>query len=126
MIFGTAFINEETGCLETNNDSYPLLVNTTYSVSRPFLATGIVISASLAGFCFAFGDLIYLHEFGIIGVFALIGLLVGRNLAQLVLINRDLRGSDQSVALWGTYAHLNRIRKKAAATARKHRVGELS
>jgi len=30
------------------------------------------------------------------------------------VVNRDLRGSNLSVAAWGSYRHINRIRRRVA------------
>ena len=118
MIFGTANIIEGSNgsCgLETSNDNYPLTPNTSISVLRPFRASGIGIAVQLLVFGFAFNDIHYPVELWFIAGSATAAFLAGNTLANLILINRELQGSGQSGALWGTYRHLNRLRKDLAA-----------
>ena len=126
MIFGTAKIVDGSNgrvALETSNDNYPLTPNTNISVLRPFRALGLGLAVLLTGFGIAFRDILYTHELWIIAGGVLIAFLVGNILAHLVLINRELNGSDLSVAVWGTYRHLNRLRKDLAAARDMRREG---
>lgn len=117
MIFGKAEVRvTETGSreLETNNDTYALTPNMTFSVLRPFRVSGIGIAVLLSAFGIAFTDLLKLGELWIISGCATLFFVAGNSLAQLVLTNRELRGTDLSTAVWGTYRHLNRVRRQIA------------
>lgn len=117
MIFGKAEIRvTETGSreLETNNDTYALTPNTTFSVLRPFRVSGIGIAVLLSAFGIAFTDLLKPGELWIISGCAALSFVAGNSLAHLVLTNRELRGTDLSTAVWGTYRHLNRVRRQIA------------
>lgn len=112
MILGTLEIGN--GVLNTHNDSYALSPNTNLSVLRPYRAPGIVVGALLSTFGFGFYDLLLPAELFGIAVCATAIFLFGNTFAHLVIINRELRGSDLSVAVIGTYGHLNRIRREIA------------
>ncbi|WP_386627504.1 hypothetical protein [Sulfitobacter geojensis] len=101
--------------LETHNDSYTLSRGTHVSARRPFVAGGVILSILLGGFGMAFHDLLYVHEWGVLAASIAACLTAGLNVGQLTLVNRELRGSDLSTALWGTYGHLNLIRREIAA-----------
>ncbi|MEL6919843.1 MAG: hypothetical protein AAFO77_02305 [Pseudomonadota bacterium] len=124
MIIGTVSIDRLAGVLNTSDDSYPLDGRTTFSALRPFRVMGWMGVALLGSFAIAFHDLLWMHEIGICVALALILALMSETIAQLVLSNRDLRGSDLSVACWGTYAHLNRLRRELSSTARALDAGE--
>lgn len=117
MVFGTIEIGD--GVLHTHNDSYALTSNTTFSAPRPFRAAGILTATMISAFGIAFSDLLYTIELFVVGGFAGFCLLVGNSIAHLLIINADLRGSDLSVAAWGTYHHLKRIRRDLADSVRK-------
>ncbi|MDJ0826430.1 MAG: hypothetical protein QNJ16_13070 [Rhodobacter sp.] len=113
MIFGTyRFV---AGGVETQNDTYMLQNITAISARRPFLGAGLSIAALLAGFGAAFHDLLFAHEWAILGGIctALTG--VSLWLGRLQLLSRDLRGLDLGTALYGSYRHLNRLRRETAA-----------
>lgn len=119
MIFGKA--DPVDGVLHTNNDSYALSPNTSFSVMRPFRMPGIAGAVLLVAFGIAFWDLLYAVELAGIGAGAAVSLLVGNTLAHLVIINRDLQGSELSIAVWGTYRHVNRRRREIAQAVRSGR-----
>lgn len=113
MIIGSYDIRS--GLLETHNDSYTLSRGTHVSARRPFLAGGLMMALLLGGFSATFHDLLYVHEWAALAASAVTCLTVGLKVGQLTLVNRELRGSELSTALWGTYGHLNLIRREIAA-----------
>lgn len=121
MIFG--FVEIGDGVCHTHNDSYALNPNTTFSAPRPFRAAGTLTAGLITAFGAAFSDLLLWHELGLIAVCAASSVLLGHSIAHLRIINSDLRGSDMTVAAWGTYWHLNRIRRDLANSVRGKNVG---
>jgi len=122
MIFGRCDITRDV--VETHNDSYMLASITTVSARRPFLGASVMMSLCLMGFSLSFGDLLYPHEIALSAAVASFLLGVGFWLGELKLLSRDLKGSDLSTAIWGSYSHINRIRRtvaKAARSAEKER-----
>jgi hypothetical protein len=114
------------GVLHTSNDSYPLTPNTTFSAPRPFRAMGIVTALMISAFGVAFSDLLFWNELGIVTLSAAACFFLGNTIAHLLIVNSDLRGSDLSVAAWGTYRHLNQVRRELADAARAPRSEVLS
>ena len=112
MIFGTVEVGP--GVLHTHNDSYALSPNTTLSVLRPFRVMGIGMAGLLAAFGWAFHDLLFPGEIAVIAGCSAVLIVAGNSIAHLVVVNRDLHQSDLSIAVWGTYRHLNRVRRAVA------------
>lgn len=112
MIFGTVEIGA--GVLHTHNHSYALTRNTNFSAPRPFRASGIGVAVLISAFGFAFRDLLYPMEICVVAGCAIAAFGLGNSIAHLLIINKDLRGSDSSVAVWGTYRHLSLIRRQLA------------
>ncbi|MCR9089223.1 MAG: hypothetical protein NXH97_21070 [Rhodobacteraceae bacterium] len=116
MTLGSISVTDR--AVETHRDSYVLDRITVVSVRRPFFVPGLLFAAGIAGFTIAFVDLLYPGEIlGFAGV-TLACLIVGRVTGQLQLLSRDLRGSELSMAMLGTYGHLNRIRRQITAAMR--------
>ncbi|TPW33121.1 hypothetical protein FJU08_00700 [Martelella alba] len=113
MIFGSLSIDG--GVIHTHRDSYLIKGLSVISVRRPFLPTGLLIAASIGGFGLAYGDLLHPGERIIIALIALAALGGGWTLGQLQLLSRDLRGSELSGAIYGSYGHLNRLRRQIVA-----------
>lgn len=113
MIFG--YVTLEDGALITHRDSYRLESLSVVSVRRPLLAPAILFGFGLAGFTLAFVDLLYLYEMCMLAGLIAAGVKSGMWLGQLKLLSRDLRGSDLSDVIWGSYAELNRKRRKIMA-----------
>lgn len=105
--------------VETHKDSYLLEHLTVVSVRRPFLATGMVMALGGTAFSFRFADLLYPHELLILGTGILTLFVLGRVVAQIQLLSRDLRGSELSGMIWGTYVHLNRLRAQIIQAVRE-------
>lgn len=114
MILGDPKIHR--GYLETNNDHYPLTPNTTFSVVRPFRGGATAFAGMLLAFAGASSDLLYTWELAVVVGCAAALFVAGSTVAHLMIVNRDLRGSDLQVAFWGTYRHLNRKRREIAAS----------
>ena len=114
MIFG--YVTLDDGALITHRDSYRLESLSVVSVRRPLLAPAILFG--LAGFTLAFVDSLYLYEMCMLAGLIAAGVKSAMWLGQLKLLSRDLRGSDLSDVIWGSYDELNRKRRKImAATA---------
>jgi len=109
MIFGSITVTPR--AVETSRDSYLLENLSVISTRRPYLGAAIFFSFGFGGFAAAFADLLYVHEMRmVIGICAV--MLVGAVwLGQLKLLSRDLRGSELSGVIWGSYRHLNRVRR---------------
>ena len=112
MIFGRVHVTHSS--VDTHRDSYLLDQLTVVSVRRPFLGAGITASSGLAIFTVGFVDLLYLKEIVALSGLAVIALSTALQLAQLQLLSRDLRGSELSGAIFGTYRHLNHLRLQIA------------
>ncbi len=112
MIFGKFQLSNN--AIHTHNDSYVLTNITTISARRPFLGASIMLSALMVIFTLSFIDLLFMHELGIFLFSILATLFLGLWLGQLQLLSGDLRGSELGTAVWGSYAHLNRIRREIA------------
>lgn len=112
MIFGQLHISENV--VHTHNDSYILSNITAVSARRPFLSSGILAAGLICVFGVAFADLLYPGEIVFIVASAAASLLIGFWLGQLQLLSRDLRGTELAAAIWGSYRHLNRIRRQVA------------
>jgi len=112
MIFGQIHISDN--AIHTHNDSYILSNITTISARRPFLGAGCMIAVLISAFGGSFFDLLKPTELITIAVGTGACLFLGFWLGQLQLLSRDLRGSVLGTAIWGSYRHLNRIRRQVA------------
>ena len=63
-----------------------------------------------AAFSASFIDLLYAGEVITISIASVLILFLGWWLGQLRLLSRDLRGTELSGVVWGSYRHLNRVR----------------
>lgn len=111
MILGHVQVDRENGAVNTHRDSYLLKSLTVVSVRRPFIEGGMLFGAGYAGFILAFGDLLFWYEIALTLAAAGTALLVGFRVGQLKLLSRDLRGSELSGVIWGSYADLNAVRR---------------
>lgn len=109
MVFGSVTVTSR--AVETNRDSYLLENLSVISTRRPYLGAAMFFTLGFGGFAAAFADLLYAHEMRIIIVACTIILMGALWLGQLKLLSRDLRGSELSGVIWGSYRHLNRIRR---------------
>ena len=121
MVFGTLNIGETS--LHTHNDSYILEGIKAVSTSRPFLSSGVMISALTTVMGVGFADILYAGELTAVGAVASVSLILGMKIGQLRLISRDLAGAQATDAVYGTYAHLNRERRKIAAAVEQVKSG---
>ncbi|CTQ58145.1 hypothetical protein [Roseibium album] len=113
MIFGT--FSMDAVAIHTHRDSYLIAGLSVFSVRRPFLPLALTITLGLGSFGLAFHDLLWLHEQLAIAGLCLASLVGGWTLGQLQLLSRDLRGSELAGAIFGTYGHLNRLRREIIA-----------
>ena len=119
MIFGSISVDRDG--VTTHKDSYVLDHLTVVSVRRPLLGPGLMIGGGFLAFCNAFGDLLYAEEILIFLGAGAVALFAGLWLGQLKLLSRDLRGSELSGAIWGSYRRLNRERRKIVMALRDRR-----
>ncbi|WP_300029262.1 hypothetical protein [uncultured Roseobacter sp.] len=110
MIFGKVKITGR--AVQTHRDSYMLSQLSVVSVRRPFLAGSMLFSVGGLGFGWSFVDLLHPEEIAAISCFVLIAPLIGLLTGQIQLLSRDLRGSELSGMIWGTYGHLNKVRRE--------------
>ena len=115
-IFGSLEI--ESGAVVTHRDTYELDGIKVVSVRRPGLVPAILVGGGLAGFSLAFAYLLYATEILFLVGIGFGSILIGLWLGQLKLLSRDLRGSELVDAVWGSYTHLNIIRRNIATHMR--------
>lgn len=121
MIFGACQVTGR--AVETHRDSYLLDHLTVISVRRPFMPTATLMALGGTAFTVSFADLLYAHEIGVL-VGGIVGILtLGNRLGQIQLLSRDLRGSELSSMIWGTYGHLNRVRRDIGLALQDSRKG---
>lgn len=111
-IFGSLKI--ESGAVVTHRDTYDLDGIKVVSVRRPGLVPAIFVGGGLAGFGLVFADLLYVREIIVLLGIGSGSIVAGLWLGQLKLLSRDLRGSELVDAVWGSYSHLNVIRREIA------------
>jgi len=116
MIIG--FVEIENASVTTHRDSYLLPSITVVSVRRPFLAGSLMYAVGFGGFGIAFADILYPREIQFIIGGIVASLFAGVWLGQLKLLSRDLRNSELSDAIFGSYSHLNRIRREIITAMR--------
>lgn len=119
MIFGSVKIDGD--AVSTHRDSYLLSSLTVVSVRRPFLGPGLLFVVGFGGFGYAFADLLYPNEQAFLIGGGVLALFAGVWVGQLKLLSRDLRNSELSGAVWGSYNHLNRIRADIVSWLRQAR-----
>ncbi|MFD0917252.1 hypothetical protein ACFQ14_12600 [Pseudahrensia aquimaris] len=110
MVIGSIHVSGD--YIETHRNSYRIRDITAASRSRPFLGASVIVAAGLSAFGLSFADLLYLHELVALFGLAASSLGVGLYLGQLKLLSRDLRGSDIACVIWGSYGHLDLIRRQ--------------
>lgn len=110
MLFGHCEIANE--AIHTHNDTYSLRDFSAVSARRPFLAPCMICAGLLAGFGGVFADLLFTHEFLLLGATSGGLALIGLQLAQLQLLSRDLKGAELSNVILGSYDHINRLRRE--------------
>lgn len=112
MIFGT--LNLTQTALHTHNDSYVLVGIKGVSARRPFLSSGVFVGGLLGLFGIAFTDILTSSELGALAVTAGLSLWAGFGVGQLRLVSRELSGSPIADVVYGSYRHLNRLRRQIA------------
>lgn len=109
--------------VDTHQDSYLLDQLTVVSVRRPALAGALLLAGALGAFACGFSDLLFPVELFVIAALSATSLMTGWQFGQLKLLSRDLRGSELSGAVFGSYAHLNRLRRQIADAAQASKSG---
>jgi hypothetical protein len=100
--------------VETHRDSYALLQLSVVGTRRPFLPSSVLLAGGGIAFGVSFGDLLYPGEIAGLVAGLAVTLLTGFSIGKIQLLSRDLRGSELSCMIWGTYGHLNRVRRDIA------------
>ena len=121
MIFGK--IETTPHAVETHKDSYRIEHLTVVSVRRPFLSFAMIFAIGGTAFGVRFHDLLYLSELQWLAGCVVLLVLLGFRLGHLQLLSRDLRGSELTGAVWGSYGHLNRVRREIMAVMQTHDAG---
>ena len=114
MLFSPVKI--ENGAVETRNDSYLLENLTVVSARRTLLGAGLLVSVGFGSFTLAFADILWPVELLSLFFASITSLVVGLNIGRLRFHSRDLRGSELAGVVWGTYGHLNRVRRDIVIT----------
>ena len=104
MILG--FINIENGAVITHRDSFLLASLTVVSVRRPYFAASLLLGAAFLTFSLVFADLLYQSEQVVLITGCCLSILIGSKTGQLMLLSRDLKGTELSSAVWGHYRTL--------------------
>lgn len=112
MIIGSVRVTEK--MVETHLSSYALSQLSVIGMQRPLLPGGVLLASGGSAFGLSFGDLLYPGEIVGLGIGIVASLIVGFRLGRIQLLSRDLRGSELSCMIWGTYGHLGRIRREIA------------
>jgi len=121
MLLGT--IDVRGGYLHSHKASFSLLHEIHFVVRQPFIAPGVAIASFLTSFTLVFGDLMHLFELGVFVCLATLMVAAGLLVARLELINKELHRAETSTLVWGTYWHLNRIRRDLANSASSKNAG---
>lgn len=124
MVFGKLILSET--ALHTHNDSYILEGIKAIKTSRPFLSSGVMISALAIIFGIGFSDILDVGELAALGAVSCTSLILGFKIGQLRLISRDLAGAKATDAVYGTYERLNHERRKIAAAIEQVKSGGAS
>lgn len=95
--------------LATHRSSFLLDRITAADVQRPLLSISAIPATGACAFCVAFADILYTGEIVAVVCVVAIALMAGASVGQLKLVSSDLRGSDVSGAIWGSYRHLQDI-----------------
>ncbi|MCB2012810.1 MAG: hypothetical protein KDF64_19835 [Geminicoccaceae bacterium] len=121
MIYGQVHIDEQ--AVSTHRDSYMLDQLSVVSTRRPLLPAAMISTLGTSSVAYNFQDLLHPDEIRFIIGVGIAALLGGFFIGQLKLLSRDLRGSELTSVIWGTYGHLNRIRREIVAAKRRSMAG---
>ena len=113
MIAGNVTVTAE--AVHTHKDSYRIAMLSVVSVRRPLLPVGVLSCVGSLAFAARFHDLLYSREIVTLAIATTLAAGVGLSVGQLTFLSRDLKGTHQSSAVWGTYGHLNRLRRRIMA-----------
>lgn len=113
MILGQCEVT--TLAVETHKNSYRIAMISVASVDRPLLPAGLVSCLGAAGFAARFHDILYSHEIVTLIAATLAFAATSFVFGKMTFLSRDLKGMQQSTAIYGTYRHLNRLRREVMA-----------
>lgn len=121
MIIGSITVDD--GSVNTRNKSYLLHDLSVVAVHHPFWGMAVLYGVGLGGFATAFADLLYFSEMATLILAAFLIVMAGWHVGQLKLLSRDLRGSELSDVIWGSYSELNHLRRQIAVAMRAVKSG---
>ncbi|WP_375228637.1 hypothetical protein [Roseobacter sp. S98] len=110
MIFGAWNLTDT--AFTTPRVSYRLDLISAVSVERPLLPLGVFGLIGGCAFAWRFHDLLYPQELLALAVGIPVLAILGVSLGHMKLLSRDLRGTPQMGAIWGTARHLNQLRRE--------------
>lgn len=113
MMLGTCRI--ENGTIITSKTTYVVTEETRPDVRRVFLMPGLVIGGGLSLFMIGFADLLYVHEFVMLGCAIGASIFAGIQVAQLTILDRVTRGTEQMSAIYGLHSTLQQVRSEIDA-----------
>lgn len=125
MIIGILEVDFPNGALHTHRDSYMLEELTTVSVRKPFLPAAILFGGGVSAMSLSFGDILYVHEIGLMTAFAVASAIGGWVIGRLKLRSRELRSGDElSDTVWGSFSELNKKRREIVHAVASVRGGQ--
>ncbi|MEM9766052.1 MAG: hypothetical protein AAF968_26795 [Pseudomonadota bacterium] len=110
MILGRIEITN--GSVETHRNTYNITDLRVVSVRRTFLPLGLLGALGLCGFALRFGDLLYPGEAIVLLSAGAAMLGAGLLIGQIQFLSRELKGTEFAGVVYGTYGHLNRLRRE--------------
>lgn len=120
MIFGRLSLDED--AVHSHRDSFLLDDLTVVSARRPFLGPALIFAIGLGGIGWQFDHLLYEGERIAVIVLCVLAPLMGFKIGALKLLSRDLRGSELSQVIYGSYGHLQRWRTRIVIAIRQARL----
>ncbi len=113
MIIGTCKVKN--GAVITSRDRYPLSKDTHVRVEPVFRTPAILCAATLASFGLGFHDLLFAGELAAITVAIFVLIFARFQFAQLLIIDRVTRGTEQMIAVSGLNYSLQKHRAEIDA-----------
>lgn len=110
MIFGTCKV--ENGSLIVSKTSYVISLDTRPDVRRVFMMPGLIVSAGFSLFLLGFIDLLFIDEILMLVTAIALALIAGFKIAQLTILDRVTRGTDQMSAVYGMHSSLQNVRSE--------------
>lgn len=110
MIFGRYEIKN--GNFRAHRNTYIKLENFTVAIDPQFRAPSFCFAAAILFFSWSFFDILHAEEIRTLIGIAIVLALFGWRFGRIQIINRDLKNTQQSCALYGTLGSLERVRSE--------------